>query len=176
MDEKPRPKTETIKERAIYVYLPSHEMVKEWKDLAEKQGISISKFVIEHVENSLGQEEPSYLSRADLLRRMRELEEEGSKLKEDNHMLRLVIERLDDELKHYRAKPFLEEFRGIRGYEKELIDVLKKKGTIGSDEILDALGIDPKDSDLVKAVSTQLENLEAYGLIETMPRGWRWKG
>ena len=176
MDNAKKTKTETIKERAIYVYLPSHEMVREWKDLAEKQGVSISKFVIEHVEDSLRKEEPSYLSRAELLKRLRELEGESSKLKEDNRMLRLVIERLDDELKRYRAKPFLEEFRGIRGYENELIDVLKRKGTIGSDEILDVLGIDPKDSELVKAISNQLENLEAYGLIEAMPRGWRWKG
>jgi len=29
-----RRKTETIKERAIYVYLPSHEMVKAWKKRA----------------------------------------------------------------------------------------------------------------------------------------------
>ncbi len=175
MGEAEKTKTETIKERAIYVYLPSHEMVREWKELAEKQGVSISKFVIEHVEDSLRKEEPSHLSRVDILKRMRELEEEGSKLKEDNRMLRLVIERLDDELKHYRAKPFLEEFRGIRGYEKELIELLKRKGTIGSDEILGVLGIDPKDSELVKAVSIQLENLEAYGLIEAMPKGWRWK-
>ena len=50
---KVKAKTETIKERSIYVYLPSHEMVKAWKKRAKKQGASISKFVIEHVENSL---------------------------------------------------------------------------------------------------------------------------
>ena len=55
--KKGRDKTETIKQRAIYVYLPSIEMAEEWKKRAEKAGISISKFVIEHVENSLRQEE-----------------------------------------------------------------------------------------------------------------------
>jgi hypothetical protein len=49
-------KTETIKKRAIYVYLPSEEMVKEWKELAGKTGTSLSKFVIGHVMNSLGKE------------------------------------------------------------------------------------------------------------------------
>ena len=38
-------KTETIKQRAIYVYLPSIEMVKRWKELAKSQGASISRFV-----------------------------------------------------------------------------------------------------------------------------------
>jgi hypothetical protein len=28
--------TETIKQRAIYVYLPTHEVVKRWKDLAAR--------------------------------------------------------------------------------------------------------------------------------------------
>ena len=39
-------KTDTIKKRAIYVYLPSQEMVDRWKESAKLQKASISKFVI----------------------------------------------------------------------------------------------------------------------------------
>ena len=61
-------KTETIKQRAIYVYLPSHDMVEKWKNLAKKSGTSISKFVAEHVENSLRQEEDdNYQTRSSLI-------------------------------------------------------------------------------------------------------------
>jgi hypothetical protein len=42
--------------------------------------------------------------------------------------------------------------------------------------ILEALGIDLKDSELVKAISRQLEDLEDYGLIASTPRGWKWIG
>jgi len=38
-------KTETINKRAKYVYLSSHHITERWKQLAEKQGTSISKFV-----------------------------------------------------------------------------------------------------------------------------------
>jgi len=38
-----RRKTEIIKERAIYVYLLSEEMVKAWKRRGEEQGGSISR-------------------------------------------------------------------------------------------------------------------------------------
>jgi mRNA-degrading endonuclease RelE of RelBE toxin-antitoxin system len=48
-----RGKTETIKQRALYIYLPSLDMAEEWKRLAEKDKTSISKFIIENVENSL---------------------------------------------------------------------------------------------------------------------------
>jgi hypothetical protein len=174
---KGRVKTKTIKERAIYVYLPSQEMVKEWKTLAEKAGVSTSKFVQEHVENSLAQEkEEQFIPRTKLIKQLKALEEENSKLRADNEMLRRAYERLDQELKHYRAKPFLEEFRGPRTYERELIKILKEHKQIDSDALLKTLSINPKDSDLVKAISKQLENLETYGLIEATLGGWRWIG
>jgi predicted nucleic acid-binding Zn-ribbon protein len=173
-----RRKTETIKERAIYVYLPSHEMVKAWKKRVEKQGVSISKFVIEHVENSLQQEEdPIYKPRGELVKDISELRNEIRELKEDNRQKRIVIERLENELRRYRAEVFLEErFEGVRKYDKELIDILKRRGVVDSDVLLEYLGIDPRDSDLVKAVSKQLESFEAYGLVSLTKRGWRWTG
>ena len=69
-------KTETIKQRAIYVYLPSHEMVDRWKTLADKSGTSISKFVAEHVQNSLRREEDDeYLTRGSLIEENQNLKE-----------------------------------------------------------------------------------------------------
>jgi hypothetical protein len=40
--------------------------------------------------------------------------------------------------------------------------------------LLEELGIDPRESDLVKAVSTQLEELEGFGFIKADAKGWRW--
>lgn len=173
-----RKKTETIKERSIYVYLPSHKMVKAWKKRAKKQGASISKFVIEHVENSLQQEEdPTFKPRGELVKKISELRAEMKELKEDNRQKRIVIERQENELRRYRAEPFLEEgFASVRKYDRELIEILKKRGVVDSEELLRELGIDPRDSELVKAVSQQLENLEAYGLVTATKRGWRGEG
>lgn len=50
-------KNKRLTDRAIYVYLPTVEMADGWKLKADKSSISISKFVLEHVENSLKQEE-----------------------------------------------------------------------------------------------------------------------
>ncbi len=173
-----RRKTETIKERAVYVYLPSQEMVKAWKKRAEKQGVSISKFVIEHVENSLQQEEDqTYKPRGELLKEISELRSEIRELQGDNRQKRIVIERLENALRKYRAEVFLEDrFEGVRKYDKELIAILKSHGVADSDSLLRNLGIDPRDSELVKAISKQLESLEAYGLVTPTKRGWRWLG
>ena len=178
----PRPsrgKTETIKQRAIYVYLPSLEMVEDWKRRAEKAGVSLSKFVIERVEDSIRREEgeEGYLSRLELIKRLKKAKEELKQLRSENRLLRRLIENLDKELKRYRAKPFLDEsFTGVRQFDKDLIELLRSGRTLSDEEILSSLNIDPADTDLVRAVSRQLEALEAYDLVEFTGKGWRWKG
>ncbi|MEM2717611.1 MAG: hypothetical protein QXJ13_00005, partial [Candidatus Bathyarchaeia archaeon] len=98
-----RGKTETIKERTVYIYLPSLEMVEDWKRRAERAGVSLSKFVIERVLDSIRREdgEEGYLSRADLIKRLRNTEEEVKRLREENRLLRKLVENLDNELRRY---------------------------------------------------------------------------
>ena len=162
----------------MYVYLPSVKMTNRWKKLAEKSGRTISKFVAEHVENSLSQEDrgSSYKSRAELVKQLREKDEEISRLGKESRLTRQLAERLDKELRRYRTRPFVEEeFQGRRTYDRELIDLLRRERTVDSDHLLRKLGIGPKEQSIVKAVDRQLSSLEAYGLVEATPRGWRWK-
>lgn len=172
-------KTDSIKQRSVYVYLPSLEMVEDWKAKAKKSRVSVSQFVIEHVTNSLRQEEgeEEYKPRAELIQQLREKDEQIGKLTREGEILRLALERVENELRRYRSEPFLEEdFRGVRGYDRRLVELLRKGDAVDSDHLLHLLRIDPRDTHLVKAVSKQLENLEAYGLVEKTRRGWRWKG
>jgi cell division protein FtsB len=178
-----RGKTETIKQRALYIYLPSLEMAEEWKRLAERDKMSISKFIIENVENSLKQrddysKEHGYVSKAELVKENMALKQELAKLAKDNEMLRAAFDKLDGELKRYRMEPFLkEEFKGVRGYEKELVELFKSsEGKVRSDELLFKLSISPEDRESIKAINRQLENLERYGLLEAVPGGWIWRG
>jgi len=170
-------KTESIKQRSIYVYLPSEETAEDWKAKAKKSGESISRFVIEHVTNSLLQEQgkEEYESRAELIQQLRTKDENIEKLTRVNEILKLALERVENELRRYRAEPFLDKsFEGIRGYDKRLIELLKKGDTIDSDHLLRLLRINSRDTPLVKAISKQLENLEAYGLVDKTRRGWKW--
>jgi hypothetical protein len=170
-------KTETIKQRAIYVYLPSLEMVQEWKDRSKKAGTSISKYVIERVEDSLRREdgEEGYASRLDLIESLRKNVEELKQIRDENRLLRKLVENLDAELKRYRAQPFLEEsFQGVRSFDRELFQLLKEGNLLSDDEILSRLNISPTDTDMVKAVSSQLQTLESYGVVEFTGRGWKW--
>jgi hypothetical protein len=88
----------------------------------------------------------------------------------------VIIDRYEDELKRYRSAAFLDRnFEGVRKHQKELVDLLKKGVTFNGYRTLEALGIKPTDTDLVKAVSIQLEDFEAYGMIEATSKGWKWR-
>ena len=96
---------------------------------------------------------------------------------QDLRLKNIVLENYEKELKRYRSEPFLvDEFQGSRKYSKELIALLKQHETIDSYRILEKLGIEPKESDLVRGISSELEALENYSLITSTPRGWKWIG
>lgn len=168
-------KAETIKKRAIYVYLPSVETAERWKKAADKAKMSISKFVFEHVENSLSQGNelsPKYK----MIENIKSLSEENEELRKQNRMLGKVVDNLDEELRSFRIKPFLDpNGEGVRQYEKELIEVLRRRKFLRSDELLDLLKIKATDTDSIKAINKQLDNLRSYGLIKVVPGGWKWK-
>ena len=171
-------KTKTIKKRAIYVYLPTKKMSDNWKSEAQKSGNSISKFVIDRVEDSLRREygEENYLNRLELIKKLDKTEEEINKLRKENRLLKQLVDNLDNENKKYRVKPFLEQdFEGVRRFDRELIELLKKRRSLTGEEILSHLNIKSSDVDLVKAVNKQLTILEGYGLLEYVGRGWKWK-
>jgi len=153
-------------------------MVEDWKNRADKAGVSISKFVVERVEDSIRREEgeEGYLSRLELIERLRAAEDELKKLRDDNRLLRKLVDNLEKELKRYRVKPFIEEdFGGIRTFEKELVAFLRRGGIYTDEDILANLNIDPSDVDLVKAIGKQLEALESCELVEFTGKGWKWK-
>ena len=93
-----------LKQRAIYSYPPA-EMSARWKKAAETSGTSVSKFVIEHVENSLGKEE-GFQSRSVIIDENRHLRESLKEREKRVHHLELLVEKLEEDLRRYRAQIF----------------------------------------------------------------------
>jgi hypothetical protein len=169
-------KKRELKQRAIYVY-PSSEMSEYWKRLAQEAEISISKFVIEHVQNSRGLEDQDYVFRGDLVGENRRLLEAIREKDKRIEHLDLLVEKLQEDLRIQRDKLFTDsEYSGVRNYDKKLIEVLKEDGLHSSDEIIARLGLRPRDVDSIRSVSIQLENLEQYCLIKPSPKGYQWVG
>ncbi|MBN2604185.1 MAG: hypothetical protein JXA91_08650 [Candidatus Thermoplasmatota archaeon] len=178
-DKGKKSKPNISKERLIYVYLPSHGMLQHWKETANNNNMSISKFVIEHVNNSIQQEEgkDAYTTRAELSEDIQRIKEENiglyKRLKEKDNL----IDRLEEELREYRIKPFLDDnFSGIRKFERDLIQLFKTRSEVRKETILGQLGINPMDTDIIKGIKKQIETLEQYGLLKDIGGKWRWKG
>ena len=143
------------KSRYVYLYLPSKADKDRWEKLAAQAQTPLSKFIIEIVESTLAEEE--FRPRRELTRELDEMRKEIKALRDDVRQKSIVIERYESELKRLRSEFFVDiSFEGSRKYSKELIEILKNKGSIDSSKLLEYLDIDPMDSDLVKAVSNQL--------------------
>jgi regulator of replication initiation timing len=164
------------KSRYVYLYLPTAEDKQRWQSLADEAGVPLSKFVIEVVENAFT-EESDFKPRGELVKEIGKLRVENKELRDDLKQKEIVVEKYENDLKRYRSEAFLQDkFEGARKHNKEIIAILKRSGVIDSYRLLEELGIDPKETDLVKAVSNQLEDLEGYGLVSSTQRGWRWIG
>lgn len=156
------------------MYLPSLDMRQRWKQAALEKGVSLSRFVVEYVENQLHEDE-SYASRSDMQNRIDLLEEENVEFRRKRNHLEIVVDKLQEELQVYRMQPFLDEqFQGIRQFEQKLIDVLKLKKSVRDDVIFREVGIKPTDSEGMKSLQRQLLLLERYGIIKKTMEGWSW--
>jgi hypothetical protein len=164
------------KSRYVWLYLPSKADKERWQSEADKAKTPLSKFCIELIESTLA-ENDEFKPRREMAKELDALKKEIRVLYDDLRQKAIVIDRYEAELKRYRSQAFLEEdYQGVRRYPKELVEVLKARGSVDNYRLLEDLGIDPKESDLVKAVSHQLVELEEYGMIKPEGRGWRWIG
>jgi len=162
--------------RYTYVYHPSVQHKERWKRIAAKARTPLSKFIIFTVDGVIDEDE-EFQPQHEVIREMEVLKKENKILHDDLRQKSIVIERYEAELKRYRSQSFLEEdYHGARRYSKELVEILKRRGQADSYRLLEDLGIDPRETDLVKAVSKQLEKLEGYGMIKAEAKGWRWIG
>jgi hypothetical protein len=156
--------------------MPSDADKARWAALAEKAKTPLSKWVIEIVESTLAENE-EFSPRREMIRELEGMRAEIKTLRNDLRQKEIVLQRYEAELQRYRAEPFLhDDFKGMRRYSKELVEILKARGSVDSYRLLEALGIDPRESELVKAVSKQLEELEGYGMIKMDGRTWKWIG
>ena len=168
-------KTDTIRERRVDVYLDSIDRKERWSRIAEEEGDSLSKFVQKCVEYAIEKGGPDFGELGEESKKIRELEAELRNLRKDVKQKEIVIEKLESELKHHQVAPFLEEnFEGRRQYDRELIDVLQAADRITGEELLKRLNIEPTQTDLVKGINTQLQQLEEYGLVRSTAKGWVW--
>ncbi len=158
--------------RYTYVYHPSRPHKERWEKLAAKAHTSLSKFIISIVDGVIDEKEelaPRHVRDLDGLKN------EIKTLREDLQRKNILIERYESELKRYRAAPWIEtNFAGMRGLSGDLVQVLKARGSVDRFQLLESLGIDLMEKDLIKAIDGQLETLKLFGMIRAENNNIHW--
>ncbi len=160
--------------RYIWLYCKSKAQKEQWQALADKADTPLSTWCASIIEERIA-EENGLIPRHKIAKELESLKAENKTLREDLRQKEVVLQRYEAELRRYRAEPFQgEQFAGIRPYSKELVEILKARGHVGSYQILELLGIAPGEAEAIKAVSKQLEELEKFNLIKADGKGWQW--
>jgi hypothetical protein len=116
-------------------------------------------------------------SHTNLSKDLEDLRKENRIIKKDNQEKALLLEHYETELFKARNKAYLTvDSDEAEEYDAHLVALLRQGKTIDSYRILSDLGIDPSDSDAVKMVKNQLEELRRFNLVKETPAGWRWIG
>jgi len=170
-------------QRAVWVWLDTPSMVDEWKKMAKESNVSTSTFVKEIVEKHLASQ-GTITTRGtiedqlkDSVQQIGELRAENIELNKKLERMNTLLDRYEDQIRELQNNRFLkDDFNGIRDFREELVELLKEKGQIREEKILDMLHIDSSDSKGIKAIGKQIEILLEYGLIKRYKGGYLWKG
>jgi hypothetical protein len=158
--------------RYTYVYHPSRPHKERWEKAAGKARTSLSKFIIAAVDERIDEKEELAPRHA---RELEGLKNEVKILREDLQRKNILLERYEAELKRYRAAPWLEtDFTGSRRLSEDLVSILKTRGQVDRMQLLEALGIDRRETDLISAMDAQMETLEGFGMVKNEKGILRW--
>jgi hypothetical protein len=172
-------KTETIRERCVTVYLPTKELVEEWKGTAKKAGMPVSRYVYEVVERhrrgDSGEVTPSWK----LEEQLKTLQAKLGTLQEKYDNFRGAFEKQEKELRQVsdalvKASQSSVDPDIARG----MIDIFLKEPGKNHFKgfMIERLGIRDDDTERLVRFRDTGAFLERVGLIE--PAGfmeWRWK-
>ena len=162
------------KSRYVWLYLPSKANKERWQALADEAKTPLSTFCISIIEEKLAESDEQRPRHA-LVKELESLKAESLTLRDELRRKEAVLERYEAELRRYRAEPFqADQFQGVRPYSRELVDILKARGHVDGYNLLEILGIEPGEAEAIKAVWSQLAELERYGLAKTDGRSWQW--
>jgi hypothetical protein len=120
------------RERYIWLYCHSVEDKKRYQELAKEAGIPLSKYLLGIIDDALAAKEDSR-NRAAMVKEFDVLKEENKKLRDDLRLHGILMERLEAENKKHKEAAFLNpSFTGMREYDPEIINAIKKYGPIST--------------------------------------------
>jgi len=164
-----------FKDRTLMVYFSTPEELAKWEEKASNEfESSLSALAREALNRLDGESKP----RPDLVRKVSELEDESTRLKSELRLKTELLKRYEADIFRLQNIAFNspDPEDGARRYSKELVALLQDGRIHSSQEIFDALGIEPTDREACKLLQNQIIGLQRHGLLSETPAGWKWLG
>jgi hypothetical protein len=172
-------KTLTITERKIVTYLPSKELVEEWRESAEKAHLSLSRYIIEVVERYRRGEPEGFVPNWKLEEEKNALEAELQDLRSKYSITDLALKKVQNELSQVSAECEKIRLTAVdTDIVKRTIKILRAEPdrSIFIGDMLEKLGIADGDIQGIKKMRDANNFLLKTGLIVSDGLiGLRWK-
>jgi hypothetical protein len=171
-------KTGTIAQRKVDVYLPTEELVDEWRKAAERAGNSLSKYVIEIVERYRNNLPPEVQVSSEEEGRVKDLEKDLAVLQLRFETLNHAFQKQEVELSGLSASysKAAREVIDIETTRKILAALIADDGAgVVVDELSERIGISIEDEVNLEKFRRASGFLLDVGLIEFYGMEYRWK-
>ncbi|MFH1579117.1 MAG: hypothetical protein ABIE25_03060 [Thermoplasmatota archaeon] len=177
-------KTETIKQRAVTIYLPTEEMVDKWKEKAKEYSEPLSRFVVEVVDDAIRRNPSGLTPRENMEAELQQAKTENRKLAEKIQSLETALKQRDLTVAEYRTKrEDAVDFRDFKAGLTEVADMIqtvdkffRNNESLPMNEAYDKLGIRQDDASKQRALRASMTLLIWNGLVEKGMTEWRWIG
>jgi hypothetical protein len=168
-------KTETIRQRAVVVYVPTSNMFEEWKAEAAMHGVSVSRFVYELVDNTIRKRDSSFTPREELEKQVMDLQEEAKRLSERLVQAEAFVNEDKETIAKYREKlsaamPATLDPR----FTKKIASLFLKREVVPLNEIPGLIGIRLDDKKGMARIVDSMNFLVACDFIEENMNEGRW--
>ena len=168
-------KTETIKERAVTVYVPTSNMFEEWKAEAAMHGVSVSRFVCELVDEAIRDGDANFTPREELEKQIKDLMIEVMKLTERLTQAEALLKQDSETIAKYRERVSAIPSKIDAAFTRKLAGLFLEREVIPLNDIPGLLGIKFSDANGMAKISDSMVFLTACGLIDQNLAEGRWK-
>ena len=160
-------KSKTIKERSVYLYVPTEGMVEQWKKEARRHGMPLSRFLVEIIDDAMRRNPSGLTPKEELEKELAKASSELASLRSEKESFQSLLRQTEASVASYRESLYtLAEHTHDEAMLSNLIGLFKKRRVRRVEEVPAALGIDATDEAAMSRLQDGIGYLKKLGLIE----------
>jgi hypothetical protein len=172
-----RGRTETLRQRAVYLYVPTEEMLAKWKAQAERFGMSLSGFLVEVIDDGMRRNPAGLTPRDKVEKELIQATSDLQAVRMQRDSFRSRLEDSESTIARYR-KALEDVFSYVpdEKVQKKVVSLFLRRGRWPVADFVGAAGVDTANAEDLSKIQNTIEHLKRIGLVEGDFGEWRWLG